>query len=83
MGTNNRNNFSKFSLFLLSLISSVLLVAGAYGALAGGLEANKAKIEDLRSRVRRQEEVLANLQGAVSEIASDVKVIKAMLQKRK
>ena len=81
MGSNNRNNFSRLSVFLLSLITSMLLVAGAYGALVGELQANKARIEDLQKRVYRQEEVLAKLRTTMSEIASDVKVIKAMLKK--
>jgi len=59
----------------------MLLVAGAYGALVGELQANKARIEDLQKRVYRQEEVLAKLRTTMSEIASDVKVIKAMLKK--
>lgn len=83
MGNSNRNNFSRLSVFLLSLITSMLLVAGAYGALVGELQANKAKIEDLQKRVYRQEEVLAKLQVTISEISSDVKVIKAMLRKAK
>jgi len=61
----------------------VLVVAGAYGALIGELQANKAKIESLEKRVSRQEAVLSRLSAAVSNIASDVKVIKAILEEWK
>lgn len=83
MGNGNRNNFSRLSVFLLSLITSMLLVAGAYGALVGELQANKARIEDLQNRVYRQEEVLTKLQTTMAEIASDVKVIKTVLKHEK
>jgi len=58
----------------------VLLVAGAYGALVGELQANKAKIEGLERRVTRQEQVLSRLDAAINNIAADVKVIKAILK---